>query len=151
MAYQSTHGTTIGITASSPATYNAAGYDALTFTTIGEITDIGEIGGEWSKQEHKPVNGSVVKFKGAYDPGETTFQMALDTDDAGQILAKAAMRSTANYYFKITAPNGDIYYMAAKVMSFKVNFGGSESVITASMKVDISGTGTVDVVEKLAA
>lgn len=152
MAFNSTSGSTVGISATAPTTYNSAGYDALTFTTIGELTEIGDIGGEWSKIEHKPINGSAVKLKGFYDPGETTFQMALDTDDAGQILAKAAMRSKNNYYFKITASTGDIYYFAAKVMSFKVKFGGAESVTAADMKVDISGTGAgIDVVEKLTA
>lgn len=152
MAFDSTQGTRIYISATAPATYNVAGYDALTWTEIGEITDIGEIGGEWSKVEHKPVVGGIVKLKGQFDPGETTLQMALDTDDAGQILCKAALRAKGAYSFKVAAPeNGDIYYYRARVMSWKINFGNADSVTAASMKVDISAEGGVDVVEKLAA
>src|SRR5690606_40955577 len=36
-------GTTLGLSAAAPATYDAAGYAALTFTQIGEVSDLGDI------------------------------------------------------------------------------------------------------------
>ncbi len=41
---QTVAGTTIGISASLPATYDSTGFAALSYTTIGEVTDIGSLG-----------------------------------------------------------------------------------------------------------
>ena len=55
MAVHSSAGSTVAICATAPATYNEAGYDALVWTLIGEVTDIGDFGREYAKIEHKPV------------------------------------------------------------------------------------------------
>lgn len=152
MTVRTSAGTSIGITASAPATFNVAGYDALTFTTIGEVTDISEFGREYSLVTHNPIgNRATVKKKGSFNEGSVTIQLGLDTDDAGQILAKAAVTSDAPYYFKITTQNGDIYYFPALVMSFTVGVGNVDSITSATMQVEITTSDSgVGIVEKLA-
>ena len=44
MTIESVAGTTLKISASTPATYDGTGYAALTYTTVGEVTDLGEFG-----------------------------------------------------------------------------------------------------------
>jgi len=153
MTVRTTAGTTIGITAAAPATFNAAGYDALTFTNIGEVTDLGEFGREYTMASHNPIGSrGTVKKKGSFNEGQMTLQLGLDTDDAGQILAKAAALSDADYSFKVTMPSGDIYYFQALTMSFKVSAGDVNKITSATIALELqTSSGGVGVVEKLAA
>ena len=145
-------GTTIAIGSAAPATFNAAGYDALTPTLIGEVTDLGEFGRDYALIKHNPLaSRATVKRKGSYDEGSIDLKLGLDTKDAGQILAKTASKSDNDYYFKITVPSGDIYYFAAQVMSFKVGVAGVDNIISATIKLEITSVGGVGIVEKLAA
>jgi hypothetical protein len=153
MTVRSSAGTTIGISAAQPATFNAAGYGALTFTAIGEVTDLGEFGREYNLITHNPIGSrGTVKLKGSFNEGAITMQLGLDTDDAGQILAKTASASDNDYSFKITTQNGDDYFFQAKVMSFKTNIGSVDSVTAASITLEITtNSAGVGVVEDLAA
>lgn len=152
MAVRTSAGTTIGVTASAPATFNSTGYDALTFTPVGEITDLGEFGREYALVTFNPLGSrGTVKKKGSFNQGTITMQLGLDTDDAGQILLKTAHTSDSDYYFKITTQNGDIYYFAAQVMSFKTVIGSVDQITTATVMLELTtNSAGVGVVEKLA-
>jgi hypothetical protein len=145
--------TTLKISAGIPATFDAAGYAALTFTTIGEITDIGEFGREYKPVTYVPLaTGGTRKLKGSFDEGSIAAQLALDTDDAGQILAKTALASTADFSFVVTTQNGDKYYFQGKTMSFKVNVGNAEGYTAGSIALELTTTAAgVGIVEVLAA
>lgn len=153
MTVRSSAGTSIGISATAPATFNVAGYSALSFTNIGEVTDLGEFGREYNLITHNPLaTRGTVKLKGSFNEGSISLQLGLDTDDAGQILAKAASVSDEDYSFKVTTQNGDDYYFQAKVMSFKVGVGSVDSVTTATITLELtSSSAGVGVVEDLAA
>ena len=151
MAVRTSAGSTIKLSASAPATFDATGYNALTYTTIGEATDLGEFGREFALVTHMPVaTRGTQKFKGSFNEGSLTIQLSLDTDDTGQILAKAAALSDNAYSFLITTQNADKYYFQARVMSFKVNVGGVDSMTTSTMMVEITTSATgVGIVEVL--
>ena len=153
MAVRTSAGSLLKISAGVPATFNTAGYSALTYTTIGEITDFGEFGREYTLVTHNPVaNRGTVKFKGSFNEGTMTLQLGLDTDDAGQILAKAAVNSDNNYAFEMTTQNGDKYYFQAQVMNFKVGVGDVNKITSATIMVEITTSNTgVGIVESLAA
>lgn len=146
-------GTTLHISAGVPSTFDDTGYAALTYTAVGEVTDLGEFGREYNLVTHNPLaNRGTVKLKGSFNEGSIQAQLALDTDDAGQILAKTASKSDANYAFKVITQNGDKYYFQAKVMSFKVGVGGVDTVTSATMTLEITTSSTgVGIVETLAA
>ncbi len=100
--------TTLQISAGVPATFNQAGYAALSFTTVGEITNFGEFGREFTLVTHNPVaTRGTQKLKGSFNEGTMNLTLGLDTDDAGQVLMKAAALSDSLYAFKITVPSGD--------------------------------------------
>jgi hypothetical protein len=152
MTVRSSAGTTIGISSSAPATFNVAGYTALTFTTIGEVTDLGEFGREFNLITHNPLGSrGTVKLKGSFNEGAITMQLGLDTDDAGQVLAKTASLADADYSFKVTTQNSDDYYFQAKVMSFKVSVGSVDSVTGATITLELTtNSAGVGIVEDLA-
>lgn len=157
MTVHTSAGTTLTISASAPATFDASGYNAV-FTAspgpavVGEITDLGEFGREFALVTHMPVGSrGTQKFKGSFNEGTMALSLGLDTDDAGQVLMKAASLSDDNYSFLVTTQNGDKYYFQAKVMSWKVNVAGVDSITTATASLEITtSSGGVGIVESLA-
>lgn len=153
MSVRSSAGSTLKISAATPATFDATGYAALTFTNVAEITDLGEFGREYALITHNPVGSrGTVKKKGSFNEGTMALQLALDTDDAGQILVKAASLSDADYSFQITTQNGDKYYFQAQVMNFKVGVKTTDAITSASVNLELtSSSAGVGIVEVLAA
>ena len=157
MTVRTSAGTTLRVTASAPATFNSAGYTTL-FTTspvpalVGEVTDLGEFGREYALVTHMPVgNRGTQKFKGSFNEGTITLSLGLDTDDAGQIIMKAASISDNDYSFMVTTQNGDKYFFRAQVMSWKVGVGSVDSITTATATLEITtNVAGVGIVESLA-
>ena len=153
MALGTVAGTKIGISAVLPATYNVAGFGALTFTKIGNIEDGGEHGREYAEVTFNPIDTrSIRKFKGSFNEGDKTLSIGYNSDDAGMILLKAALNSDNNYAFEVRYPDGDIDYFVAKVRKLTKATGGVDSIRTASVILSIDtneATGT-GIVEKLA-
>lgn len=152
MTVRTSAGTTLRVTASAPSTFDAAGYSALTFTAVGEITDLGEFGREYALVTHNPVGTrGTQKFKGSFNEGTMNLTLGLDTDDAGQVLMKAASLADAPYSFEVTTQNGDKYYFQAMVMSFKVSVGSVDSITTATCTLELTtSAGGVGIIESLA-
>jgi hypothetical protein len=153
MSVRTSAGSTIAISASQPATYNIAGYAALSYFTIGEVTDLGEFGRDYALVTHNPIaNRGTVKRKGSFNEGTMDMKVGLDTDDSGQIVSKAASASDNDYSFKVTLQSGDVYYFQAQVMSFKVNVGSVDNITTAAIKLELTtNSAGVGIVESLAA
>ena len=153
MTVRTSAGTTLKISANAPATFNVAGYSALTYTAVGEITDLGEFGREFTLVTHNPVGSrGTQKFKGSFNEGTMNLSLGLDTDDAGQVLMKAASLADTAYSFEVTTQNGDTYYFQAMVMSFKVGVGSVDSITTATCTLELTtSAGGVGIVEDLAA
>ena len=131
-------GTTIAVSAALPATYDAAGYVALTYTTIGEVTDIPEFGASRELVTHNPI-GSIdtVKRKGSRNNGSVALNIAVDEDDAGQVLLEAAEAVETSYSFKVTFITGAIKYFTAQVMSFTTIIGSVNSIVSVSAMLEI--------------
>lgn len=146
MTVQSAAGATLGISATAPTTFDKSGWEAATFTTIGEITDLGALPSRtYAKIEHKPLaTRRVQKRKGSFDEGNQTLTVGLDSGDAGQILVKAALLSDADYYFCETLQNGDKYFYPALVMSFNPNVGTVDNIINASIGLEVNGQGVFE-------
>lgn len=152
MSSNTTAGSTLQLSAAAPATFNQAGYAALSYTTLGEITDFGDFGRKYNVVKNNPVaTRGTVKKKGSFDEGALALKLNLDTDDAGQILAKTALNSDSNYSVKITTQNGDVYYFQVLVTAFVVGLGGVDNTTSASIDLEITTSSTgVGIVEVLA-
>lgn len=145
MTVRTAAGATIGISATAPTAYTKVGWEAATFTTIGEVTDLGDFGREYAKVEHKPLaTRATQKRKGSYDEGSIALGLGLDSADAGQILLKTASQSDADYYFCITLQGGDKYFFPAQVMSFKTTVGSVDNIVNASVTLEITGAGVFE-------
>ena len=152
MGIQSNAGASVAICASLPATHNAAGFNALSFTTVGEITNLPEFGRKFALITHKPLaTRATRKLKGSYDEGQLPFELGLDTDDAGQTIMKAASASDNPYAFRVTMQNGDKYFMLGLVMEFVVGGGDVDTITAAKATVELTSSSTgAGIVEDLA-
>lgn len=139
MTVMTSAGSTLGISSSAPATYDAAGFNALTYTMVGEITDLGEFGKEFNLVKHVALgNRKERKFKGSYNNGNLPLQMGRDTSDAGQTALRNALASDADFSFKVTLQNGTKLYFVGKVMSYKTAVGSVDQITGANTTIEIS-------------
>lgn len=123
-------GTLIGISAGVPATYDAAGFAALTYTSIGEVSSAPGDGGTVFEDVSYTVlaRRATVHLKGTSDQPEETMEIVVDRNDPGQILLKAALLSDEQYAFKVTYNNGEIDYYQALVTGNSGSGGDSNTV-----------------------
>lgn len=151
-AVETVAGTTISIAAEQPLTYDQAGYEdtGMDWSAIGEITDGGEHGREYAEVAHNPIaSRGTQKFKGSFNEGTKSLSLAIDDDDAGQVIVAAALVSDSDYSFKVAYSGGGADYFQAKVMSFKKAATSVDSVRTATVNLAITsnsaGVGIVEV------
>lgn len=131
-------GTTISICATLPATYDEAGYTALAWKEIGEVSDLGEFGREYNVVKFNPLKTrGTVKRKGSYDEGQVQVQLAKVTTDEGQVIAMTALNSDASQAFKVVLQNGDIFYYTAQVVGFPTNVGSVDQITSGTVKLEI--------------
>lgn len=129
----------------------AAEYAALTWTTVGEVEDIGEFGDTFSTASFVSLaDGRTRKYKGTADAGDVTIALGLDNSDAGQTALKAAHadRSKGNYPIRITLNDGDpsatpvvpptTYYMLAKVTKNTTAAGKADNVVRRNVSISIN-------------
>jgi hypothetical protein len=139
MAIQSSAGTTISI-GNAPATYDAAGFAAVSYTAIGEVTDVGEFGKQFNLITHNPIgNRQTKKLRGSFNNGSIQLQMAMDTADAGQDVLLTSLESDNSFSFKVVLQNGTIFYFTGKVMSYVRQIGSVDQVTAATAQIEIDG------------
>ena len=127
------------ISASLPATYDAAGYGAttITYTTIGKVQDFMPYGAKRPVNEFVPISGAVEYTKGAARYGQGALVMGDVPADAGQVILKAADASSAHYSLKITYPDTEVHYLDVIVAGWELSGGreGAPMLRTATLAV----------------
>jgi hypothetical protein len=138
---QTSAGSTLAIATGAskvPTTYDAAGFAALTYTTVGEVTDIGEFGKEYNLVTFSPVGDRKQrKFKGSYNNGSIQVQMGRASGDAGQTAMRTALADDASYAVKVTLQDTSKIYFTGKVMSFKTSVGSVDQITSATSTFEI--------------
>jgi len=129
--------TTISVSASLPATYDAAGYGALTFTAVGQVTDWTAGGQVYNIVTSNPIaQRSTDKYKGTFNNGADTITVNRDDDDAGQLIILAALTDDADYAFEVTYQDSTIDYFTGKVVSFDTVAGGADSIVQKTIQLE---------------
>lgn len=137
-------GTKVSVVAGRPATYDAAGFGALTFLLAGEVSDLPSFGAESALATHTPLaTGIVNKRAASVNYGSTALTLAYSEDDAGQ----GVLNTVANVdpgldkvvSVEVELPNGAIRYFTAQVMSYKENVGNADQITMAEVQLEIDG------------
>ncbi|NML88758.1 hypothetical protein HHL26_06715 [Sphingobium sp. TB-6] len=131
-------GATVGLAAAAPATYNEAGYEALTFTNIGKVTDLGEIPSRVYElvTVYYVASRGQAKAKGGYNLGSQTIVFTIDGDDAGQTLVDAASESDSAYSVKLSHPQHGEIYARALIMGGPKTYGDVNTASTRSITIE---------------
>jgi len=109
----------LSVSAATPATFDAAGYVALSWTEVGEASEVPEFGAAHAVVTFTSLkNGIDNKFHGALNYGSITIPLGYDSADAGQIILLAALASKDAISFRETRSDGTIRYIMGKVFSF---------------------------------
>lgn len=131
-------GTKLFVSASAPATYTSAGFAALTWTEIGEVSEMGEFGRQYNLVTFNTLGDRrTVKRKGSYNDGTIACQMARVPDDAGQTILTTAVNSDSSYSIKIQLQDGTVFYTSAQVMSYTTNIGNVDQITSATVNLEI--------------
>lgn len=129
-------GTTFAISAGLPASHDAVGFAALTFTPIGELVDGGSAGKSFNKVPHSPLSErEVLDLKGSYTQGTRSIALGHDLADAGQVLMQTALDSDSPYSFSITFQNGEIHYSLGTIDSGTIDIGTIDSIVGTTASI----------------
>jgi len=141
MAYYTAAGTVLSVSSGAPATYDEAGFEAMTFTVVGEVTSVPSHGAEFSLVTHNPLADRITrKLKGSKNNGSMTIPMALDTSDAGQDIMRDhadGLNVDDKASFRVEYPDGGAEYFTGLVMSFTTAGDGVDSILAAEAMVEI--------------
>tara|TARA_R110000782_G_scaffold231432_1_gene317750 strand:+ start:143 stop:595 length:453 start_codon:yes stop_codon:yes gene_type:complete len=134
-------GTTVGISAVLPTTYDAdgsTGYASLTFIDIGEVVDISELSKTYTAISHQPVGQEYPdKIKDIFDIDDITITMGKVTANTGQAAIQTALGSANSVAFKVTLPSGDYANFTGKVMKAGIGGISSGSISTTSVNIAV--------------
>jgi hypothetical protein len=133
-------GSALAISAATPATQDATGFAALTFTEVGQIEKIGTLGAQFAKVEFQPLKGPKQKHKGSVDYGSLQPSLAHDEADAGQTLLRtaAADETSKLYSFKVTYATGAIRYFQGRVFGYPEVTDGADTIPMANPTIEIN-------------
>jgi hypothetical protein len=139
MGSQTAANAALAFSAASPATADAAGYGALTFTDVGQIDKIGAFGASFDKVEFQPLKGAKQKYKGAPDYGALAPSYAIDSSDAGQTLIQTASddESQKLYSARVTYQDGSKRFFQTRVFGAPETVDGASSMIMANPALEI--------------
>jgi len=107
------------VAAAKPATDDQAGYEALTFTEVEGVVNIGEFGDNSEDVTATRLkDGRTEHFNGAKDGGEIQVQAISNASDPGQIIVKAGSGTNTTHSFKIVDPNGNATYFFGRLANW---------------------------------
>jgi hypothetical protein len=126
---------------------DAAAYAGLSYTEIGDVSEIGEYGDEARILTAETLQDNrVFKAKGTRDAGTVPLICLDRPDDTGQqALITAEAANAGMYAFKVTLPNkltsggtDQIDYFCALVSSKKLNVGGANNIVKRGWNLAIN-------------
>ena len=137
---QASAGTAIAVVAAIPATYDATGFAALTFTTVGGVSDISDYGPKTTVNTFTSLTDRVTqKSTGAINYGSVTVQAAYLRSDAGQAILKAALGVNTGISCKVTHDDASVDYFTAIVSTNTRHPSGVDAFFMATIGLEING------------
>ncbi len=123
-------GSELHVSAALPAAETQVAYEALTFTEVGDVVEIGGGGGSAAEQKYTPLKTGVeITVNGAITYDTRTIQLGDDATDAGNAMLQDGFDGSNKgvfHSYKIVKPSGAIEYFNGPVGSY------SKSALTAS-------------------
>lgn len=148
----SASGTCIAISATLPATHDAAGFAAAIYTQLGGLESIGDLTvSHGSGSFTNLCTGKTAPIKGPEDITSVDITVAYLANEAGQALMSAARKSKNPYAFQVTYPDGSKAYFKAYVMREGKQTPSTTDAIKIPYSVSIVPATTGDTIVEVAA
>jgi hypothetical protein len=112
-------GSKVSMVAGAPATFDAVGYKAQAHVEIKGIVDVGEVGDQQNDIVIDTLIGRVEHVNGSSDLGEIAVSYNFISDDAGQILVRAAAGTNTAQSFKVEDADGKIAFFMGVVANVR--------------------------------
>jgi len=142
---KSTIGAKLSISAGVPATENAAGCAALTWTQVGRIENVGERANEFGTDDVQDLEfGTTTQVKTYQNVTAFDLSVVADADDAGQTLMETAYADfDGTYRFKLEHASGKIQYFNGRVMKYTPSaLDGKAERFSSSISLDLWADGS---------
>ena len=124
-----------------PAAQTLVALQAVSYTEVKEVVDIGEFGKTYNLVTHNPLGDRItVKRKGSINNGTLAVQMAYAPSDPGQALLATAVDSDSSYSYKVVLQDNTTFYFTAQAMSRPVQVGGVDSITSSTCNIEIDST-----------
>jgi hypothetical protein len=142
MTIQSAAGGTYSVSAATPATYDQAGFEALSWTPVSEVNDGGSYGSSYNVIEAQNLTTrDIAKLKGLRNNGSRTMLLNQDPSDAGQTLIDSGVdgaNENVIYSHKYEKQDGSIDYYTGQIYSNETGIGTADSVVSSTVLVEIN-------------
>lgn len=135
-------GTIVSISAGPPVAFDQASFELLTYSVIGELTNVPAFGPNVQVVEHNPLGtGITEKFKGFINYGSSSLEAAYDPADPGQVIAEDGVVGSAintEHSFKLEYQDGSVKYWTGKLFSYTQAPSSANSMVTTTMQMEIN-------------
>lgn len=139
---QTSTGITLSVVDDLPATFDQVGYEALSFTEVGEVIDLPAYGPQVSVVESNPLKTGVTeKYSGFVNFGSMSIGLEWDLEDAGQTVLASAINPGGAFIphsFKIEYATGVVEYFHGGVFSYDRAPGSANSMVGSTVQVEIN-------------
>ncbi len=140
-AIRTSAGTTFSVSTtpvSSSFANDSGAFQGLSYTVVGEVSDIGSFGKKYNLVSFMPLaTRGIVKRKGSYNNGTMSIKMGAAPLDAGQVKMQQAANSDSSYAFKVVTQSGSTFYFTGQTMSFVLEIGSVDQVMGATAELEI--------------
>ena len=131
-------GSMLYVSIASPATRDQAGYEALTWTKVGNVVSGGDLGGTINTATYDPLDGGPTQsLPGNMTVNELTAQLAYTSSDAGQALLSSLVTiGDANYQecvsTKFVLSTGETFYNEGFCTQYQPTPSGANDMVSAA-------------------
>jgi len=130
------------ISAALPTTFDddgSTGFPSVAMTALAELVNLGNLGETVGEIPYNSSESRITqKFKGQINKGSVTFLLGRDDDDAGHVIAVAALASDNDYTIEIAYDDGESDWFTGKVMSFMSTSGGVEAIVQRELTIAVT-------------
>jgi hypothetical protein len=144
MAIDISVGTQVSVVLGAPPTYDAAGFQSLTYVPVGKVESLPAFGGSAVVSEFTDLStGIVEKRPGSINYGDSVMPMAYVPTDPGQIILKSGFdgaNTRAVHSMKISkAGRGDLY-VTFVISAFEYVFDDANAITRINSTINRTGS-----------
>ena len=147
MAVDTAAGSTIAIGPANSTAASQTDYEALSFTEVGEVENIGEFGDVFNEVNFTALaDRRVRKFKGSRNAQNIQVVIGHDSANTGQTDLAAALESDSDFAFRVrlddpgsgTGAAPTTFYFRGKVMGAPITVGDTETIVRINATIGIN-------------